>query len=139
LKTSIDENNAKVIYNHLPTVMADENLMVQLFQNLIGNSIKYKGKSEPEIHITSLNRGSEWLFCVKDNGIGISEEYLEKIFVVFQRLHTDQEYEGTGIGLAIAQKIVHQHGGIIWVKSELGKGAKFCFTLPTEPEHSQLS
>ncbi len=139
LKTAIDENNARVIYNHLPTVMADENLMVQLFQNLIGNSIKYKGESEPEINITSLKKGSKWLFCVKDNGIGISEEYLEKIFVVFQRLHTEQDYEGTGIGLAIAQKIVHQHGGIIWVKSQLGKGAKFCFTLPTEPENTLLT
>ncbi len=137
LKTSIDETNARVVYNHLPTIMADENLMVQLFQNLIGNSIKYKGDSVPEIHITSLKKDSKWLFCVKDNGIGISKDYLEKIFVVFQRLHTDMEYEGTGIGLAIAQKIVHQHGGNIWVKSELGKGANFCFTVPTEPEYSK--
>ncbi|MTK63127.1 MAG: PAS domain S-box protein, partial [Methanobacterium sp.] len=116
LKTSIDKNNARIVYNHLPTIMADENLMVQLFQNLIGNSIKYKSDAVPEIHITSLKKDSKWLFCVKDNGIGISKEYLEKIFVVFQRLHTAQEYEGTGIGLAIAQKIVQQHGGNIWVK-----------------------
>lgn len=135
LKTSIDENNARIVYNHLPTIMADENLMVQLFQNLIGNSIKYKGDGVPEIHITSLKKDSKWLFCVKDNGIGISKEYLEKIFVVFQRLHTAQEYEGTGIGLAIAQKIVHQHGGNIWVKSELGKGSNFCFTIPIKPEY----
>lgn len=137
LKTSIDENNVRIIYPELPTIMADENLMVQLFQNLIANSIKYKGENAPEINISARRDNKSWLFCVRDNGIGIAEDYLEKIFVVFQRLHTDEEYEGTGIGLAIAQKIVHQHGGNIWVESELGKGSNFCFTLQMEPEKSK--
>lgn len=134
LKTSIDENSARITYNELPTIIADENLMVQLFQNLISNSIKYKSKEVPEIHVSSQNNDGEWFFCVKDNGIGISEDYLEKIFVVFQRLHTEEEYEGTGIGLAIAQKIVYQHGGKIWVESKVGMGSKFCFTIPMKPE-----
>jgi len=137
LKTSIDENSARIIYHELPTVMADENLMVQLFQNLIANSIKYRSNNVPEIHISAIKDDKNWLFCVRDNGIGIAEDYLEKIFVVFQRLHTDEEYEGTGIGLAIAQKIVHQHSGNIWVESEVGKGAKFCFTVPVKPEKSK--
>lgn len=137
LKASIDENNARIIYSDLPKIKADENLMVQLFQNLIGNSIKYKGKDLPEIYISARKDDKNWLFCVRDNGIGIKKEYLEKIFVVFQRLHTEDEYEGTGIGLAIAQKIVHQHGGNIWVESELGKGSNFCFTVPVEPQKSK--
>jgi light-regulated signal transduction histidine kinase (bacteriophytochrome) len=130
LKTSIDENDAQITNNHLPTLKVDEQLMIQLFQNLISNAIKYRGDEFPKIHISAKKEDKQWLFSV-DNGIGISGKHLEKIFTIFQRLHTHEEYEGTGIGLAIAQKIVHQHNGEIWAESELGKGSTFYFTIPT--------
>jgi len=104
--------------------------MIQLFQNLIGNAIKYKAEKVPSIHISVLRVANQYVFTVKDNGIGISSEHMDRIFTIFQRLHTQDEYEGTGIGLSIAQKIVHQHGGEIWVESEPGKGSKFYFTIP---------
>lgn len=104
--------------------------MVQLFQNLISNAIKYRGEQSPKIYISAKREDKQWLFCIKDNGIGISEKHLDKIFIIFQRLHTHQEYEGTGIGLSIAQKIVHQHNGNIWVESEIGTGTTFYFTIP---------
>jgi PAS domain S-box-containing protein len=119
LKASIDENDAQITNDHLPTLKVDEQLMIQLFQNLISNAIKYRGDEFPKIHISAKLEDKQWLFSVKDNGIGISEKHLEKIFTIFQRLHTHEEYEGTGIGLAIAQKIVHQHNGEIWAESEL--------------------
>ena len=130
LKTSIDENDAQITIDNLPTLKVDEQLMVQLFQNLISNAIKYRGDESPKIRISAKIKGNEWLFSVKDNGIGISGKHLEKIFTIFQRLHTHEEYEGTGIGLAIVQKIVHQHNGEIWAESELGKGTTFYFTIP---------
>ena len=130
LKTAIDENDAQITNDHLPTLKVDEQLMVQLFQNLISNAIKYRGEESPKIHISAKRESNEWLFSVKDNGIGISGKHLEKIFTIFQRLHTHEEYEGTGIGLAIVQKIVHQHNGEIWAESELGKGTTFYFTIP---------
>jgi PAS domain S-box-containing protein len=130
LKAAIDENDAEITYKKLPSIFIDEQLMIQLFQNLISNSIKYRTEECPKIQISANKEGKHWLFCVKDNGIGISENHLDKIFTIFQRLHTHEEYEGTGIGLAIAQKIVHQHGGQIWAKSELEKGTTFYFTIP---------
>ncbi len=130
LKTSIDETNTIITYDPLPTLVVDEQLMVQLFQNLVSNAIKYRSEKNPQIHISAEKIDSQWLFSVEDNGIGISEDHLERIFVIFQRLHTREEYEGTGIGLSIVQKIVHQHGGEIWVKSTLGKGSTFFFTIP---------
>ena len=130
LKASINENDAEITNDHLPTLMVDEQLMVQLFQNLISNAIKYRGEKSPKIYISAKREDKQWLFCVKDNGIGISEKHLDKIFIIFQRLHTHQEYEGTGIGLSIAQKIVHQHNGNIWVESEIGTGTTFYFTIP---------
>jgi signal transduction histidine kinase/CheY-like chemotaxis protein len=130
LITSIDENNAELTYDSLPSLISDEQLMIQLFQNLIGNSIKYRSQKTPKIHISANKEGNKYKFAIKDNGIGISPEHLEKIFTVFTRLHTHEEYEGTGIGLAIAQKIVEQQGGEIWAESELGKGTTFFFTLP---------
>ena len=130
LKISIDENHAVITHDLLPTITADEKMMVQLFQNLIGNAIKYKGKETPKIHISSHRKGNEYVFTVKDNGIGISPEHMERIFTIFKRLHTQEEYKGTGIGLSIAQKIIHRHHGNIWAESELGNGTTFYFTIP---------
>jgi PAS domain S-box-containing protein len=130
LKVAIEENGAVVTHDPLPTVMADNPQLVQLFQNLIGNAIKFRGKEPPRIHASAGRNGSGWIFSVRDNGIGIAPEYAERIFVIFQRLHGREEYPGTGIGLAICQKIVERHGGRIWVESEVGRGATFYFTLP---------
>ncbi len=130
LKVPIEENNAIINHDPLPKIDGDANLLVQLFQNLIGNAIKYQSKNNPQIHISAIKEEDNYKFSIKDNGIGISPEHLERIFTIFQRLHTKDEYEGTGIGLAIAQKIVHQHNGNIWVESEQGKGSTFYFTIP---------
>ncbi|MDD3984928.1 MAG: ATP-binding protein [Methanobacterium sp.] len=107
----------------------DEQSKVQLFQNIIGNAIKYRSEEPPKIHISVKKEKNQYLFSIKDNGIGMPSKYLEKIFTIFQRLHTHEQHEGTGIGLAIAQKIVQQQGGQIWVKSEPGKGSTFYFTI----------
>jgi len=136
LKVAIEENGALVTHDPLPMVMADRPQLGQLFQNLIGNAVKFRGNEPPRIHISASRNGNGWTFSVRDNGIGIAAEYAERIFVIFQRLHTRQEYAGTGIGLAICKKIVERHGGRIWVESEVGKGATFHFILPavkTEP------
>jgi PAS domain S-box-containing protein len=130
LKSLIKDNNAVVTHDSLPIIHANEQQMVQLFQNLIANAIKYKGENNPEIHIHADNAENMFIFTVKDNGIGIDEKQLERIFTIFQRLHTQEEYDGTGIGLAIAQKIVQQHGGNIWAKSKIGNGSTFYFTIP---------
>jgi PAS domain S-box-containing protein len=130
LKVPIDENNAIITHDPLPKIIGDKEMLIQLFQNLISNSIKYRSDKSPEIHISAVKEGNEYCFSVKDNGIGISPDHLKRIFVIFQRLHTHEEYVGTGIGLAIAQKIVHQFGGQIWVESEEGKGSIFYFTIP---------
>jgi signal transduction histidine kinase len=130
LKTSMDEGGARLTHDQLPTVVGDELQLGQLFQNLIGNAIKYHGPSPPEIHVGCERDGPVWRFAIRDNGIGIDPEYAERIFVIFQRLHTRQEYPGTGIGLAICKKIVERHRGKIWVESVPGKGSTFYFTLP---------
>ena len=104
LKVPIEENNAVITYNPLPTINGNKQLNVQLFQNLIGNSIKYRSQEIPEIHISAVKEKNQYLFSIKDNGIGMSSRHLERIFTIFQRLHTNEEYEGTGIGLAIAGK-----------------------------------
>ncbi|SCG86238.1 sensor histidine kinase [Methanobacterium congolense] len=132
LKVPIEESNAVITHDPLPTIKGDEHLKVQLFQNIIGNAIKYRSQETPKIHISTKKEKNQYLFSFKDNGIGMSSEHLERIFTIFQRLHTHYEYEGTGIGLAIAQKIVHQQGGQIWVESELGKGSTFYFSIPTQ-------
>jgi PAS domain S-box-containing protein len=130
LKVTIEENRALVTHDPLPTVMADRPQLGQLFQNLIGNAIKFRGTEPPRVHISASRNGNGWIFSVRDNGIGIDPEYSERIFIIFQRLHSRQEYAGTGIGLAVCKKIVERHGGRIWVESEVGKGATFYFTLP---------
>jgi PAS domain S-box-containing protein len=130
LQVTVEENEAVVTHDPLPAVMADHPQLVQLFQNLIGNAIKFRGNEPPRIHVSASRNGNGWMFSVCDNGIGISPEYAKRIFIIFQRLHSREKYPGTGIGLAICQKIVERHGGRIWVESEVGKGATFYFTLP---------
>lgn len=130
LQLSIAENQAKITVDSLPTVFADTSQITLLFQNLISNAIKYRGEASPQVDISAENQSSGWLFKIRDNGIGISPEYAEQIFGIFQRLHTSDEYSGTGLGLAICQRIVERHGGHIWVESQLGKGALFCFEIP---------
>ncbi|MCE5269486.1 MAG: PAS domain-containing protein [Planctomycetaceae bacterium] len=130
LQDSIRHTGAEVTYGELPVVRADPSQLAQLFQNLIGNAMKFRGESSPRIHIEANQEGDYWRFSVRDNGIGIEPRFREQIFEVFRRLHTRDRYEGTGIGLAICKKIVDRHGGRIWVESELGHGAAFHFTLP---------
>lgn len=130
LQISIKEKNAKVSYEHLPNVNADASQLIQLFQNLISNAIKFNENKIPEIKIQATQKDKEWLFSVSDNGIGVDKQFSERVFLMFQRLHTYKEYPGTGIGLAICKKIVERHGGKIWVESEIGKGSIFYFTIP---------
>jgi len=130
LRQGIKENRAKVVYGSLPTVMADGTQLAQLFQNLIGNAIKFRSKKRPRACINAKLKGRQWQFSVRDNGIGIEPKHKERIFGVFQRLHSRKEYPGTGMGLAICNRIVERHGGRIWVASKLGKGATFYFTIP---------
>jgi light-regulated signal transduction histidine kinase (bacteriophytochrome) len=130
LQVAIADHNAEVIFNDLPTLRTDPSQIRLVFQNLIQNAIKFNGEEKPVIQINSERKRKEWLFSVKDNGIGIDPEYHERIFVIFQRLYEKEKYPGTGIGLSICKKIVERHGGKIWVESELGKGSSFYFTLP---------
>jgi light-regulated signal transduction histidine kinase (bacteriophytochrome) len=130
LSQAIQESKAVVTRDPLATVKADRTQLLQVFQNLISNGIKYRSQRTPKIHVGIEDRGNEWLFIVRDNGIGIAPQYAERIFRIFQRLHTRKEYSGTGIGLAICKKIIERHGGRIWVESELEEGSTFNFTLP---------
>ncbi len=132
LRSAVEETGAELTYDLLPTVMGDASQLKSLFQNLIGNAIKFRSKEKPRIHISAERKGSEWVFSVKDNGIGFDSEFAGRIFVVFQRLHLRSEYTGTGIGLAICKKIVERHGGRIWAESKPGKGSTFYFTLPVQ-------
>ena len=139
LQTAITEKNAEVTHDTLPTIMADGVQMVQLFQNLIGNGIKFQQEGQrPHVHISVEDTGADWMFSFRDNGIGIDPEFKERIFVIFQRLHGREKYPGTGIGLSVCKRIVERHGGTIWVESEPGKGATFKFTMPKHHEEIKV-
>ncbi len=132
LKISLEESGAAVTHDPLPAVMADSSQMVQLFQNLIGNAVKFRREGEQaKVHVSAQRKTTEWVFSVKDNGIGISRESFDRLFQVFQRFQPQAKYPGSGIGLAICKKIVERHGGRIWVESEPGKGSTFYFTVPS--------
>jgi PAS domain S-box-containing protein len=131
LRVAIEESGAIVTHDCLPAITTDDTQLVQVLQNLIGNAIKYRGAAVPLVHVSATKTsGKEWIFSVRDNGLGIAPQYLEKIFIIFQRLHGQQEFSGTGIGLAICKKIVERLGGRIWVESQPEKGSTFFFSLP---------
>ncbi len=130
LRISVAESGALVSHDELPVIQADATQLVQLFQNLIGNGIKFRGANPPRVHISVVRKGDDWIFSVRDNGIGIEPQYAERIFALFQRLHRPEEFSGTGIGLTICKKIVERHGGKIRVESEPGHGSTFFFSIP---------
>lgn len=134
LRTEVEESGATIEHDQLPHVKGNETQLTQLFQNLVGNALKYRGEEVPKIYIAAKTQEHGFLFSVHDNGIGISPDYTERIFLIFQRLHTRQEYSGTGIGLAICKKIVERHGGRIWVESQINGGSTFHFTIPGKDE-----
>lgn len=130
LQIAIEESGARVTHDPLPSLPADATQLIALFQNLIGNGVKFHTEGQPLVHIRAERDGEEWRFSVRDNGIGIEPEYHERIFVIFQRLHGRNDYPGTGIGLAVCKRIVERHNGRIWVESRVGGGSTFFFTLP---------
>jgi light-regulated signal transduction histidine kinase (bacteriophytochrome) len=130
LAALIEEKRAIITNDDLPTVLADTSQLMQVFQNLISNAIKFQGENVPHVHVSVQDKGREWVFSIRDNGIGIERRYADRVFVIFQRLHTRQEYPGTGIGLALCKRIVERHGGRIWFESEPGNGSTFFFTMP---------
>ena len=130
LRAAIETSGTLVTHGPLPAVVHDNLLLVQLFQNLIGNAIKFHVEAPPRVHVSADRQGDEWVFAVRDNGIGIDPQYADRIFTIFQRLHTREEYPGTGIGLAICKKIVEHRGGRIWVESQPGTGSTFYFSIP---------
>jgi light-regulated signal transduction histidine kinase (bacteriophytochrome) len=140
LQEAVDQSRATITIESLPMIRANEGQLLRLFQNLIGNAIKYRGEIAPEIHIAASSIPGKTAFSVSDNGIGIDPQYHQQIFDPFRRLHTDSEYEGTGVGLAICKRIVQQHNGRIWVKSRSGEGSTFYFMIPdSEPTKSTLA
>lgn len=126
----IQENRAVITHDDLPRIRGDETLLVQLFQNLLANAVKFHGAESPVVHIAALRQDGGWRFTISDNGIGIEKDYQPQMFTLFKRLHSKDKYPGTGIGLAICKKVVEAHGGRIWVESQPGKGSAFHFTLP---------
>jgi light-regulated signal transduction histidine kinase (bacteriophytochrome) len=136
LESSIHDAGGQVTWDHLPDIMGDRSQLVQLIQNLIGNGLAYHGDEPPHIHISAERSGEEWIFSVRDNGIGIEPQYFERIFEIFKRLHDQKDYPGTGIGLAVCRRVVNRHGGKIWVKSESGHGSTFHFTIPEGTEQA---
>jgi light-regulated signal transduction histidine kinase (bacteriophytochrome) len=140
LEVTIAESGAVITHDDLPEVMADASQLRQLLQNLLSNAIKFRSERPLHIHVSARRDQNAWLFSVRDNGLGIEGQYFERIFDIFQRLHTRDEYPGTGIGLAVCKKIVERHGGRIWLDSEPDQGATFHFTIvdssPGEKEFS---
>ena len=132
LRAALVDSQAHLTHDPLPVVRADPVQMVQVWQNLVGNAIKFRGELPLEIHIGVERDAGGWRFAVRDNGIGIDPQYFERVFLVFQRLHTRSKYAGTGIGLALCKKIIERHGGKIWIESQPGQGSTFYFTLPEE-------
>ena len=130
LAALVEENRAVITHENLPTVCADGSQLVLVFQNLIANAIKFRRADVPRIHVSAQDKGGEWVFAVKDNGIGIESRHADRIFVIFQRLHTHEEYSGNGIGLAVCKRVVERHGGKIWFESGPGNGTTFFFTIP---------
>ena len=130
LKVAIDESDATIEVGEMPELLADPSQLTQLFQNLIANAIKFRGYKKPEVSVMAEREGDLWNFAVRDNGIGIDKEYLDQIFLIFQRLHNRSDYEGTGIGIAVCKKIVERHGGKIRVESQVGEGSTFFFGIP---------
>jgi light-regulated signal transduction histidine kinase (bacteriophytochrome) len=142
LRVAVDESGATITHDPLPTIVGDTTQLTQLFQNLVGNAVKFRGEEPPRVHVSAERQappvsegGPErdegaWLFSVRDNGIGIAPEYRERVFILFQRLHARDEYSGTGIGLAVCKRIVERHGGTLWVDATPGGGATFSFTIP---------
>src|SRR5271163_2664674 len=138
LSLRIGETHTTVSHGALPMVVADPTQLGEVFQNLIENAIKFHGQAPPQIDVSAKMTNGQWLFSVKDNGIGINPQYSDRIFQMFQRLHGRSEYSGTGIGLAVCRKIIEHHGGNIWVESEEGSGADFRFTMPVAPADKQI-
>jgi light-regulated signal transduction histidine kinase (bacteriophytochrome) len=138
LLTALEESGAQVGSGPLPTVQGDEVQLIQLFQNLLANALKFRGEQPPVIQVSAQEDDGAWRFAVRDNGIGIAPAHQERIFMIFQRLHRRSEYPGTGIGLAICKKIVERHGGRLWVESEEGRGTTFFFTIPKERKNDRL-
>ncbi len=137
LRVSIESSDAVVTHDSLPTIRADSGRLDQLLQNLVGNAIKFRGQEPPRVHVSAERKDDDWLFTVRDNGIGIEPRHADQIFQIFERLHHKHEYPGTGIGLAVCKKIVEGHHGRLWVESQPGQGSKFCFTLPAGGEEGQ--
>jgi two-component system, chemotaxis family, sensor kinase Cph1 len=136
LRGKISETQAKITFDTLPTIVADSTQLMQLFQNILGNAIKFRQSDlPPQIHIGVERQEDEWLFAIADNGIGIDPQFFDRIFIIFQRLHTRDEYQGSGMGLTICKKIVECHRGRIWLESALGQGATFYFTIPVDGGH----
>ncbi|MBW2567175.1 MAG: PAS domain-containing sensor histidine kinase [Deltaproteobacteria bacterium] len=135
LENAIEESHAIITNDELPTVMADQAQVSQLLQNLLSNSIKFRGEGPPHIHISSEQENGQWIFSVSDDGIGIDPQYHERIFAIFQRLHGRTEYDGTGIGLSVCKSIVERHGGNIWLESKSGSGSTFCFSIPNRAKN----
>lgn len=135
LKATIQENSVKITCEDFPIIIGDRIQLTQLFQNLINNAIKFHKKGElPFVHISAKQQETQWLFSIKDNGIGIKQEHLQNIFEIFRRLHSQSEYKGNGLGLALCKRIVESHGGHIWVESEIGKGTIVYFYIPKVPQ-----